>query len=492
MLNWGGFHGHHRVDFDREATLISGGSGTGKSTLLDAYIALMMPSTVPFNGASNDATVGRARGADQRNVLTYLRGKRDTVRDVERVLRGDGTSAWGAISMTFVDGSGRRYTALRTYFAPAGAQRSTEVRTRQLTVEGDFHLPDLADFANGRFDPRALRARFTGLRSYETTQDFLSAVAARLGIGEGGNSDNALRLLSRIQAGHQVRTVDRLYKEMVLEEPPTYAAADAVLAQFQALKQSHESLATDEAKERMLAEIAHLHDDYESARDRVARLDRYGLTRGDDATPFRLWCLTTEYRLLGEAEEANRPRATPRRRRSRWPSRPRPRSRSRSRRSRSSGRRTAATCSPGSTRGSRRRGPERPGSPTPGAPCRSACARSARSSPPRARCAPCRMPQRRSSRASTTTRRAQAPSRRGGPRDRRPDPPPARRRRRARIARGARQPHPRRLRPHPGARSPAHAGSSHPTCPSPPSSWTCTPTTSRGARLPRSPCRASA
>ncbi|GLJ60956.1 hypothetical protein GCM10017576_10850 [Microbacterium barkeri] len=306
VLNWGGFHGHHRVDFDREATLISGGSGTGKSTLLDAYIALMMPSTVPFNGASNDATVGRARGADQRNVLTYLRGKRDTVRDVERVLRGDGTSAWGAISMTFVDGSGRRYTALRTYFAPAGAQRSTEVRTRQLTVEGDFHLPDLADFANGRFDPRALRARFTGLRSYETTQDFLSAVAARLGIGEGGNSDNALRLLSRIQAGHQVRTVDRLYKEMVLEEPPTYAAADAVLAQFQALKQSHESLATDEAKERMLAEIAHLHDDYESARDRVARLDRYGLTRGDDATPFRLWCLTTEYRLLGEAEEANK------------------------------------------------------------------------------------------------------------------------------------------------------------------------------------------
>ena len=36
----------------------------------------MMPATVPFNGASNDATVGRARGIDQRNVLTYLREKK--------------------------------------------------------------------------------------------------------------------------------------------------------------------------------------------------------------------------------------------------------------------------------------------------------------------------------------------------------------------------------------------------------------------------------
>ena len=69
-MNWGGFHGHHEVEVSRGATLISGASGTGKSTLLDAYLALMMPSTVPFNGASNDATSGRARGAG----LTVRRG----------------------------------------------------------------------------------------------------------------------------------------------------------------------------------------------------------------------------------------------------------------------------------------------------------------------------------------------------------------------------------------------------------------------------------
>ena len=63
MVNWGGFHGHARMTFALAVTLLSGASGTGKSTLLDAYLALMMPSDTPFNGASNDATTGRARRA---------------------------------------------------------------------------------------------------------------------------------------------------------------------------------------------------------------------------------------------------------------------------------------------------------------------------------------------------------------------------------------------------------------------------------------------
>src|SRR5690242_13878363 len=41
LVNWGGFEGRARFDFHPGATLVTGASGTGKSTLLDAYIALM-------------------------------------------------------------------------------------------------------------------------------------------------------------------------------------------------------------------------------------------------------------------------------------------------------------------------------------------------------------------------------------------------------------------------------------------------------------------
>ena len=93
LVNWGGFHGHTLIELDPEATLLSGASGTGKSTILDGYLALMMPSDTPFNGASNDAA-GRARNPEQRNLLTYLRGKIDDSRETgtgaltDKVLRG--------------------------------------------------------------------------------------------------------------------------------------------------------------------------------------------------------------------------------------------------------------------------------------------------------------------------------------------------------------------------------------------------------------------
>src|SRR3954462_11024581 len=69
LVNWGGFEGRVRFYFHPGATLVSGASGTGKSTLLDAYIALRVPSDTPFNDASNDAVAGRARSAEQRNLL---------------------------------------------------------------------------------------------------------------------------------------------------------------------------------------------------------------------------------------------------------------------------------------------------------------------------------------------------------------------------------------------------------------------------------------
>jgi uncharacterized protein YPO0396 len=106
LVNWGGFHGHAFIEFNREATLLSGASGTGKSTVLDAYLALMMPSDTPFNGASNDMAAGRARNPEQRNLLTYLRGKTDDGREAgtgaltDKVLRGIDGPTWGTVILT--------------------------------------------------------------------------------------------------------------------------------------------------------------------------------------------------------------------------------------------------------------------------------------------------------------------------------------------------------------------------------------------------------
>jgi uncharacterized protein YPO0396 len=310
LVNWGGFHGHHSVELSRGATLISGASGTGKSTLLDAYLALMMPSTVAFNGASNDATSGRARGADQRNVLSYLRGKRDTTREGEaltdQVLRGDGAPVWGGIALTFLDDMKRRFTAVRVYLAEAQARTSADVHMRLFTRPDAVDLAAFEPFAERRFDPRALRAALPGLAYHDTALKFTETLTTRLGIGANGNGDNALRLLARIQAGHQVRTVDSLYKQMVLEEPATFRAAERAVEQYSSLDRAYRDLEQDGAKARALANIDAQHEAYEAALARAARLDRYGVREEGAHSGYALWALTAHRRLLQEAEAQNR------------------------------------------------------------------------------------------------------------------------------------------------------------------------------------------
>lgn len=311
MVNWGGFQGHHEISFSSEATLVSGASGTGKSTLLDAYLALMMPSDTPFNGASNDVTTGRARSADQRNLITYLKGKTDASRQSgtdelhDHVLRGTDEPTWGAIAMTFVDDNGRRYTALRVYYVPRSAARFADITMKMATKDGQLDLRELAPLAKTKFDKRALKTRFPDLNVHDNYTSFEETLSTRLGIGANGDGRKALRLLARIQGGQQVKAVDGLYKSMVLEEPATYPAADKAIAHFEDLERAYTAMVTEAEKARILEHLPQLHHDYGQATANADAIEIMGIRRPGD-TPFHLWRLRTEQAMLGAHMQANR------------------------------------------------------------------------------------------------------------------------------------------------------------------------------------------
>ncbi|WP_370247560.1 ATP-binding protein [Nocardioides sp.] len=311
LVNWGGFSGLTTVPLRGDATMISGASGVGKSTILDAYTALMMPSDTKFNGASNDAVAGRARSAGQRNLLSYLRGAVDVVDDprtgrpVEQLLRGRGSDTWGAVAMTFVNDEGGRFTALRTYYVPRRATRSGDVQMQLVTHEAALPLDLLEVAVPDRFHANVLKKLFPGVRVHRTYAEFAAVLHARLGIGAHSDGAKALRLLARIQAGNQVRSVDELYKEMVLERPGTYAAADRAIEHFDDLDTAYAAMRTEEQKLELLGPITELHERKVVARRRLTELDSFGVTRGGD-TPLRLWLLRTRQRLVQVAVAANR------------------------------------------------------------------------------------------------------------------------------------------------------------------------------------------
>jgi uncharacterized protein YPO0396 len=309
LVNWGGYDGAHRVRFSPEATLLCGGSGSGKSTLMDAYIALMMPHTTPFNGASNGGVTGRPRGEDQRNILSYGRGKIDESRTDDgtqvTVLRGDGCDTWTAVSMTWRDHDGSRFTAVRAWYIPASARVLEDTVKVRGVVEGDFDPASLEDAASRRLADSAVKE--AGLETMATDREFLARVHSVLGIGAAGAGAKAMSLLARIQAGQQITTVDELYKRMVLEEPETMATADAVVAHFDELESTRARMVTAQRQVRVLQPVRGIRAKIEDAAGRLRLLDEIG--RFSDPTSLAsLWRTERRLELLHEAETEVRTR----------------------------------------------------------------------------------------------------------------------------------------------------------------------------------------
>src|SRR5262249_3314222 len=85
--------------------------------------------------------------------------------------------------------------------------------------------------------------------------------------------------------------------------------ADRAITHFDDLEAAYIAMQVEQQKADLLAPITERHADLVTARDTIARIDTYGLTRDGD-TPVALWALRTEARLLGRAVEVN---AEPRR-----------------------------------------------------------------------------------------------------------------------------------------------------------------------------------
>lgn len=305
MVNWGGFHGYKAVDLSPASTLITGASGTGKSTMLDAYLALMTPSDTPFNAASNDAATGKARTGESRSIVTYLRGKMDSTADtatgrMKDVVLRSGTQ-WGGIAMTFVDDHGRQFTALRIYRVPATANAYRDLTKQLGTYDGSLDLRKFAEIADTKFDKRTIRAHVPGIRLADGPEDFAATLFARLGIGANGNGAMAIRLLARVQAGMPVPSVDRLYKQMVLERPITFEKADTAIRHFDALEESYREMKQEAEKEAILERIPNLYDDIQTAQATIEQVDTFKHDR-EGVTPFQLWRHRTECDLLDAAE----------------------------------------------------------------------------------------------------------------------------------------------------------------------------------------------
>ncbi len=267
LINWGTFDGASRVDFACDfkkpaVTVICGESGTGKSTMQDAYDEVMMRSA-RYNAASNVG--GRGKGpfdaSGKRTLVTYVRGMVDSVYDdetgeqVARALRDDSRACWTAIGAVFVDSLGNFFTAARAYYLTPGAGTIDRDNTWYITANEDLDLTGLDQVAGRKFDKRSIASALPRTRQHEGRKEFLDCVYRSLGIGDFEKGNELMHLLAKVRAGKEIDSVSALFRELVLDKPATYEAADKAIEEFDNHTKVYEKLRRSAEQHRMLEPI---------------------------------------------------------------------------------------------------------------------------------------------------------------------------------------------------------------------------------------------
>ncbi|WP_344106528.1 ATP-binding protein [Myceligenerans crystallogenes] len=247
IVNWGTFPGHHRIDVAREGFLLTGHSGSGKSSLVDAVAAVLTPpSDLRFNAAAASVAGGTGRG--DRSVASYVRGAwrhrtdEATGEAVADTLRPSTT--WSGVLLRYEDGAGHAATLVRLMLLRRGSDRVADLFVHQ---PGEADLLDLEPFVRTGLDAPGLRKHLPEATVSDRHAAFAGAFSERLGVGD----PSALVLLHRTQSAKNLGSLDDLFRDYMLDEPITFGLAEAAAQQFAEVTRAHARI--DDARRQLEA-----------------------------------------------------------------------------------------------------------------------------------------------------------------------------------------------------------------------------------------------
>jgi uncharacterized protein YPO0396 len=245
LVNWGTFHGHHSLDVARQGFLLTGHSGSGKSSLVDAVTAVLTPrGKTRFNAAAAD---GSSRAGD-RSVLSYVRGAwrraadDDTGEVATTYLRPGAT--WSGILLRYSDGTLREdgqnnvVTLVKLFHVRRGDMSPADVRDVHLMLPSTITLLELEAFTRNGLDVRGLKRSLP--QAHVDAEH--SRFAARFSRAPGITGDRAIVLLHKTQSAKNLGSLDDLFRTFMLDEPSTFATADRAVEQFTELSQAHDAV----------------------------------------------------------------------------------------------------------------------------------------------------------------------------------------------------------------------------------------------------------
>ncbi|MDL9935947.1 ATP-binding protein [Gordonia sp. ABSL1-1] len=260
LINWGVFDGYHSIPFSPNGALITGSSGSGKSSLLDAISLAFLPDHRRNFNASGDATAAGS-SSGKRTVGKYVRGawgERRGATSAQReimYLRGTGP-AWAAIAVTYTSASGVAITGLVLKWLAAG--KMTDAHSSYFIKDGDA---DIVDVCNewARTNYNSARFREQGWRGGPGEGKYLSTLYSLIGIR---GSEAAQQLLGKAKSLKSVGGLGQFVREFMLDEPTSIVGISDALEQIDPLVEARELLDVARRKRTILGNIETVQERY--------------------------------------------------------------------------------------------------------------------------------------------------------------------------------------------------------------------------------------
>ncbi len=246
VFNWGSFKGLHRAEFDPLGTAIIGPTGSGKTSLVDALMTLLV-SNPRYNLAS---TGGHE---SDRTLFEYVRGiNRSAGNDVAR----PGKTISG-ISASYRDG--KQCLTLAVVFWTEGPGNAGEDLKRRwiFSLVEDQLLEQWLRMVHedGVRELTRLEKETVGLRTFTSKKPYLERVRTFFDV-----SENAFTLLNRAAGLKQINSISEIFRELVLEDHSAFTRAIEVAAEFDNLSEIHAELETAKRQQESLVPVAEEYD----------------------------------------------------------------------------------------------------------------------------------------------------------------------------------------------------------------------------------------
>ncbi|WP_435592121.1 ATP-binding protein [Nocardia sp. bgisy118] len=264
IANWGTFDGYKDLPVDERGVLFTGPSGSGKSSLMDAHSVVLLPTHDQRFNASADLT---ARGAKQatRSLADYVRGAWSETNDEHeqsqvRYLRA-GKSTWSGIAATYADGLGSITTAVVVKWFAGGEVDGGSLKTMHQLHQGDFDLRVMEQWAARGYDLAWYKNNYPDTH-FDTQTRYTLELAKRIGLG---TSKTALSLLGKAKAMKNVGDLNLFIRENMLDEPPTFQAAQKMVNAFIPLNEAYNTAKRAFDQEQVLREVPENWQNYQAA-----------------------------------------------------------------------------------------------------------------------------------------------------------------------------------------------------------------------------------